>query len=241
MQPQLKALKNKHFMMTSSNGNIFRVTGHLCGEFTGHRWIPRTKASDTELDAFFDLRPNKRLNKQSEGWWFETPQRSLWHHCNVTAAWLRSLHTLRDFVRKLQIKFLIENIPSSKEWNHFMNEKQPTKCAIVYGSSQWGTTLRCNAGSHWLVPYTDWFLRWMGVINSLSSNELQSMVNYIVRSLSQLINANVRLLNTLRPRQNGRHHANDIFKFIFLIYNYCILIKISLKLFPKVGLIINQH
>ena len=31
-------------MMTSSNGNIFRVTGHLCGEFTGPRWIPRTKA-----------------------------------------------------------------------------------------------------------------------------------------------------------------------------------------------------
>ena len=25
-------------MMTSSNGNIFRVTGHLCGEFTGLRW-----------------------------------------------------------------------------------------------------------------------------------------------------------------------------------------------------------
>ena len=29
--------------MTSSNGNIFRVTGHLCGEFTGHRLIPRQK------------------------------------------------------------------------------------------------------------------------------------------------------------------------------------------------------
>ena len=37
------------YMMTSSNGNIFRVTGHLCGEFTGLRWIPRTKASDAEL------------------------------------------------------------------------------------------------------------------------------------------------------------------------------------------------
>ena len=37
------------FMMTSSNGSIFRVTGHLCGEFTGSRWIPRTKASDAEL------------------------------------------------------------------------------------------------------------------------------------------------------------------------------------------------
>ena len=33
-------------MMTSSNGNIFRATGPLCGEFTGYRWIPRTKASD---------------------------------------------------------------------------------------------------------------------------------------------------------------------------------------------------
>ena len=36
-------------MMTSSNENIFRVTGHLCGEFTGPRWIPHTKASDAEL------------------------------------------------------------------------------------------------------------------------------------------------------------------------------------------------
>ena len=27
----------------------FRVTGHLCGEFTGYRWIPRIKASDAEL------------------------------------------------------------------------------------------------------------------------------------------------------------------------------------------------
>ena len=40
-------------MMTSSNGNIFRVTGLLCGEFTGHRWITRTKASQAELWCFF--------------------------------------------------------------------------------------------------------------------------------------------------------------------------------------------
>ena len=41
----------KH-MMTSSNGNIFRVTGHLCGEFTGPRRIPHTKASEAELWCF---------------------------------------------------------------------------------------------------------------------------------------------------------------------------------------------
>ena len=36
-------------MMTSSNGNIFRVTGPLCGESISHRWIPLTKTSDAEL------------------------------------------------------------------------------------------------------------------------------------------------------------------------------------------------
>ena len=65
-------------MMTSSNGNIFRVTGTSCGEFTGHRWFPRTRS----FDVFFDLRMNKRLSKQSWGWWFETPSRSLWRHYN---------------------------------------------------------------------------------------------------------------------------------------------------------------
>ena len=39
-------------MMTSSNGNIFRVTSPLCREFTGHRWIPLTKDTDAELWCF---------------------------------------------------------------------------------------------------------------------------------------------------------------------------------------------
>ena len=63
-------------VMTSSNGNIFRVTSPLCGEFT------RTKASDAELWWVFYLRLNKRLSKQSWGKWFEMSSRPLWHHCN---------------------------------------------------------------------------------------------------------------------------------------------------------------
>ena len=35
------------------------------------------------FDVFFDLRPDKRLSKQSRGWWFETPSHSLWRHRNV--------------------------------------------------------------------------------------------------------------------------------------------------------------
>ena len=51
------------YIVTSSNGNIFCVIGPLCGEFTGHRWIPLSKASDGELWCLFDLCLNKRLSK----------------------------------------------------------------------------------------------------------------------------------------------------------------------------------
>ena len=43
-------------------------------------------------------------------------------------------------------------------------------------------------------------------------------------------------VNTLRPRQNKRHFADDIFKYIFLNENGWILIKISLKFVPKGGI-----
>ena len=41
------------------------------------------------------------------------------------------------------------------------------------------------------------------------------------------------ILNTLRPGQNGRHFADDIFKCIFLNENVWTPIKISLKFVPK--------
>ena len=73
----------RKLMMTSSNGNFFRVTGPLCGEFIGHRWIPSQRPVTRSFDVFFDLRLNKRLNKQSRRRWFEAPSCSLWRHCNV--------------------------------------------------------------------------------------------------------------------------------------------------------------
>ena len=56
-------------MMTSSNGNIFRVTGPLWGEFTGDRWIPHTKASDAELWCFLWSAPwiNDSVNNREAG------------------------------------------------------------------------------------------------------------------------------------------------------------------------------
>ena len=66
--------------MTSSNGNIFRVTWPLYGEFTGE--FPSQRPVTRNFDVCFDLRLSKRLCKQSRGWWFETLSHSLWRHCN---------------------------------------------------------------------------------------------------------------------------------------------------------------
>ena len=46
------------------------------GEFPAQRPLTRC------FDVFFDLCQNKRLRKQSWGWWFETLSRPLWRHCN---------------------------------------------------------------------------------------------------------------------------------------------------------------
>ena len=69
-------------MMTSSNGTIFRVTGPLCGEFTGPGEFSTQRPLTRSFDDFFDLRLNKRLSKQPWGWWFATPSWSLWRQCN---------------------------------------------------------------------------------------------------------------------------------------------------------------
>ena len=47
------------------------------GEFPAQRPVARS------FDVFFDLRLNKRLSKQSWGWWFEMLSCPLWRHCNV--------------------------------------------------------------------------------------------------------------------------------------------------------------
>ena len=48
----------------------------VTGEFPSQSPVTRS------FDVFFDLRLNKRMSKQTWGWWFETPSRSLLRHCN---------------------------------------------------------------------------------------------------------------------------------------------------------------
>ena len=58
----------------------------VTGKFPTQRPVTRS------FDVFFDLRPNKRLSKHWWGWWFETPSRPLWRHCNAIFSYLDGDH-----------------------------------------------------------------------------------------------------------------------------------------------------
>ena len=70
------------YMMMSSNG-IFSALLALCaGNSPVTREFPTQKPVTQSFDVFFDVCLNKRLSKQSRGWWLEMPSLSLWGHCN---------------------------------------------------------------------------------------------------------------------------------------------------------------
>ena len=123
-------------MKTSSNGNIFHVTGSLWGESTCHRWIPSQRLVTRTFDVSFDVRLSKRLSKQSRCRWFETPWRSLQRHCNDLCFVL--LNLCRDSI--------CNNMNSS--WNHVII------CAhIIDGGffSHWGNYKKQRCQSSWRI------------------------------------------------------------------------------------------
>ena len=150
-------------MVTSSNGKIFRVTGLMCGKFTGHRWIPHTKASDAELWCFFDLRNSWRNNGDAG---------DLRRHC-----------THYDVI----------------------------------------VMLRMSLGHQQLV------IKWYGWV---CATRPEGYLRIRIRVSSNQHDTK-RVVNTLRPGQNGCNFADDSFKRIFMNENNRISIEISLKFVPK--------
>ena len=84
----------KNHMMTSSNGNIFCVTGHLCGEVPGSPLNSPHKGEWREALTFtlICVWINGWVN--NGGWWFEMLSRPLWGHYNASRIsyvhWYRS-------------------------------------------------------------------------------------------------------------------------------------------------------
>ena len=115
------------FMMTSSNGNIFRVTGHLCGEFTGEFTAQRPVTRS--FDVFFHLCLNKRLSKQSGSWWFETPLRPLWRHCSISL----------ENCQKIYLKNIISKRSS---WTPMVQYSGDTKTQLCFKSPTYGISVQ---------------------------------------------------------------------------------------------------
>ena len=87
----------------------------------------------------------------------------------------------------------------------------------------------------WVTCFT--YLIWWPVVQKSSVLSINAKQHNKTRSWRQIMTCYLSgthpLLNTLRPRQNGRHFADDTFKSIFMNENVWISINISLKFVPR--------
>ena len=188
-------------MMTSSNGNIFRITGPLCGEFTGPGEFPTQRPVTRSFDVFFDLHLNKRLSKHSWGWWFETLSWSLWRHHNCCQSisiisliiWNSSIYSdVNRLCRLLGHNYMYWKLSNQQPWMSAMMTKQvmvfyflcvskDNRGHFVYVSSQWEMVLQCNIVSHWLGAYKKWSLRqWAQINNKANLRDLIAATGLVI-------------------------------------------------------------
>ena len=106
----------------------------VTGEFPAQRSVTQS------FDVFFDLPLNKRLSKQSWGWWFETPWCSLWRHRNGEKSgewaivWVHSLSTDScPFRKSVRWQVLLNWLRADRIWqcrmqNAILFRPQCVKC-----------------------------------------------------------------------------------------------------------------
>ena len=99
------------------------------GEFPAQRPVTRS------FDAFFDLRPNKRLSKQSWGWWMETPWCSLWHHRNADVSYILCLIFYK--------KWCLHNGLSLWCWNQSIPLHWRHDCEVISNHQRFDCLLNC--------------------------------------------------------------------------------------------------
>ena len=123
-----------HHQMETFSALLALCAGNLpvTGEFPAQRPVTQS------LDVFFDLRLDKRLSKQSWGWWFETPSRSLWCHCNV-------YQNLKE-----SAEIFIWTVMSEINLNHLL-----TPCRNIHTLAYW-----CHALVYGLVYCIGFFFFW---------------------------------------------------------------------------------
>ena len=88
--------------------------------FTGE--FPAQRPVTHSFNVFLGLRLNKRLRKQSWGWWFEAPSSSLWHHCNVVR-FKTIIQSICIDLHLYLIQMMYKQHPSTKVMDYFFTQK----------------------------------------------------------------------------------------------------------------------
>ena len=172
----------------------------------------------------------KRLSKQSWAWLFETPTCSLWRHCNEKILW-----QLRFFMGPFIHDYILEaRFYTFFIWWLFPKCHTIGQCSFVVWSLK---ISKYEQGWYSIVPLPRYV--WHGHADqSLNHCNLQRYNSCVCRAGRENHELtcwciDLQSINTLRPRQNGRHFPDDIFKCIFLNENVWISINISLKFVPR--------
>ena len=114
--------------------------------------FPSQRPMTRSFDVVFDLRLNKRLSKQSWGWWFETLSRALWRHRNALYI---SFYVMNNVAFQWYIRLCsISHLP----WFHVNNRNQPFMCANI---SQQMLQLLFSGRHNVLVNQQSWYSTYM--------------------------------------------------------------------------------
>ena len=125
----------------------------VSGEFPTQRPVTRS------FDVFFDLRLNKRLSKQSWGWWFETPSGSLWRHSNELP-WAQISYNAFQQVTILNAANFLSAPELENDviiWHYIPTAKRSTSKRLGWCFKQ---NFRCLMGYHYNKPSFMIQVRW---------------------------------------------------------------------------------
>ena len=196
----------------------------VLGEFPVQKPVMRS------FDVFFDLRLNKRLSKQSWGWWFETLPRPLWRQSNGLEGCVYRKQILHHGTKLCILSIAI------LQWVIFCAHHQYSSHSSQQHSSRKKTFwYPMIFQMHQTKDMRD--ISFLSSYHPIQSPEIPPKGNLSLNGRVSLICtifiAKIRIcafwkgrrivytvsFNTSRPRQNGRHFADDTFKCIFLNEN----------------------
>ena len=129
--------------METFSASLAICTGNspVTGEFPAQKPVTRS------FDVFLDLRLNKRLSKQSWGWWFKTTSRPLWRHRSDIREHKRDLGFvlvwLFHAVQILISDYMRQRFPDVRIYN----DQWPT--AVIYMQ-------KCIFGQYIWIRYCHW-------------------------------------------------------------------------------------